>query len=67
VIPFTIKENTQEFVAKYLCDMSKAIATVGLASNFFGGLSWGWRIGLVLFAIAFLMTSVILINSKGEK
>ena len=62
-----INEAAWEFIAKYLCDMSKAISAVGLASSFFKTLPWDWRIGLVVIAIAFLIISVIIINNKGGK
>ena len=63
----SIKEETQEFAAKYLCDMSKAIAAVGLASSFFKGMPWFWRISLIIIALVFLIISVIIIEKKGDK
>ena len=65
MIAVKIKEETLEFIAKYLGDMSKAILTVGLASYFFKDLPLAIRFGLVLFAMSFLIGSVIIINKKG--
>ena len=67
MILFTIKEDTQEFVAKYFCDMSKAILTVGMASYFFKDMHWLWRLGLFILSIAFLFFSVILMERKAGK
>ncbi len=61
-----IKNETQEFIAKYLGDLSKAIITVGFASYFFKDLPFLWRIGSGSLALAFLALSVIIINNKGE-
>ena len=63
----SLKKETQEFVAKYLCDMSKAISTIGLATYFFKDLPWFLRIALTFVALAFLILSVILIEKKGDQ
>ena len=61
-----IKEETLEFIAKYLGDLSKAIITVGFASYFFKDMPLLWRFGCGIAALVFLSMSVILINRKGE-
>ena len=61
-----IKERTQDFIAKYFGDLSKAVLTVGLASHFFKELPIFLRIGLVVLAFVFFTVSVILIERKGE-
>ena len=57
---------TQEFIAKYLGDLSKAILTVGLASYFFKEMILLLRIGFPVLAVVFFISSVILMESKGE-
>ena len=61
-----IKERTQDFIAKYFGDLSKAVLTVGLASHFFKEMPLLLRVGLAIAAIAFFTFSVILIEKKGE-
>jgi len=65
-VKFMLTEETQEFIAKYLGDLSKAIITVGFASYFFKDLPWFLRIGFPFLAVVFLITSVIIIENKGE-
>ena len=62
---FILTEETQEFIAKYLGDLSKAIITVVFASYFFEKLNVLLRLGFVLAAIVFFMISVIIIENKG--
>jgi hypothetical protein len=62
-----IKEETQELIAKYLCDMSKAILTIAFASQFFKDLPWFLRISCGILALAFLVVGVILMEMKGEQ
>ena len=68
-MPIILNEKTQEFIAKYLGDLSKAILTVGFASYFFEKLPLLLRVGCGVLALAFLIISVILISNsdKGEK
>lgn len=61
---YFIKEETQEFIAKFLGDLSKAIFTVGFASYFFEDLPFFWRFGCGATAVVFLIASVILIETK---
>ena len=63
----TIKDETQEFIGKYLGGLSKAIVTVGFASYFFKELNLGLRIGCGVFAFILFIISVILTNNKGEE
>jgi hypothetical protein len=65
-VRITIKEETKEFMAKYLGDLSKAILTVGFASYFFKDLPLFLRFGFESLAVVFLIFSVILIEKKGE-
>ena len=62
----SIKERTQDFIAKYLGDLSKTVIAVGLASHFFKEMSMFLRVGLAVSAIAFFALSAILIERKGE-
>ena len=59
-------KETQEFIAKYLGDLSKAIVTVGFASYFFKDLPFYLRVGCVITALVLFLLSVILIETKGE-
>ena len=61
-----VKEKTQDYIAKYFGDLSKAVITVGLASHFFKEMPTFLRAGLGVVAIALFMLSVILIEKKGE-
>ena len=63
----SIKERTQDFIAKYFGDLSKAVFTVGLASHFFKEMPISLRIGLVVLAFVFFTVGVILIERKGDK
>ena len=63
----TIKEETQEFIAKYLGDLSKAILTVGFASYFFEKLPVILRVGFIMVAVVFFVSSAILIENKGGR
>jgi len=65
-VKIIISKETQEFLAKYLGDLSKAIFTVGFASYFFKDMPWFLRIGLLTLAIVFLIVSVIILENKGE-
>jgi hypothetical protein len=60
-----LKEEAQEFIAKYLGDLSKAILTVGFASYFFEKLPFLLRAVFLSVAIVFFITSVIIIERKG--
>ena len=64
---FIFKDETQEFVAKYFSDLSKAIITVGFASYFFEKLGFGLKITFIITAIAFFILSVILMERKGGR
>jgi len=63
----TIKEETQEFIAKYLGDLSKAILTVGFASYFFEKLPATLRVGFIVAAVVFFVLSAIIIENKGGR
>jgi Na+/phosphate symporter len=64
-VKFILTKETQDFIAKYLGDMSKAILTVGFASYFFEKLPWPLRIGFILAAFALFIISVTMIEKKG--
>ena len=64
---FIIDQNVIEFIAKIICDLGKAILTVGFASYFFEKLVLPLRIGFVAIGIALLGLSVILMMSKIKK
>ncbi len=66
-VKFILTKETQEFIAKYLGDLSKAILTVGLASYFFEKMPMPLRIGFTFAALVFFVTSVILIEKKGDQ
>ena len=59
-----LTKDTQEFIAKYLGDLSKAIITVGFASYFFKDMPLALRWACGALALALFLLSVILINSK---
>ena len=60
-----LKKEVQDFIAKYIGDLSKAIVTIGFASHFFKESSIFWRVGFYILASVFFVTSVIIIE-KGE-
>ena len=64
---FIIDQNVIEFIAKIICDMGKAILTVGFASYFFEKLVLPLRIGFITLGLALLGLSVILMISKVKK
>jgi len=66
-VKFIIDQNVIEFIAKIICDLGKAILTVGFASYFFEKLVLPLRIGFVVIGIALLGLSVILMMSKVKK
>jgi len=66
-VKFIIDQNVIEFIAKIICDLGKAILTVGFASYFFEKLIMPLRIGFVAIGIALLGISVILMMSKIKK
>jgi len=65
-VKLTINQNVIEFIAKIICDLGKAILTVGFASYFFEKLILPLRIGfvVVVVGIALLFLSVILMMIK---
>ena len=63
---FILTKEAQEFIAKYLGDLSKAIITVGFASYFFKDMPILLRFGFGILAIVFFIVSVILIENKGK-
>ena len=65
-MPISIKKETQDFIAKYFGDLSKAVFTVGLASHFFKEMPLFLRIGLATLALVFFAISVIVIERKKE-
>ena len=65
MLRLTLTTEAQDFIAKYLGDLSKAILTVGFASYFFEKLPVVLRIGFTMVAVAFFIYSVMLIESKG--
>ncbi len=64
---FIIDQNVIEFIAKIICDLGKAILTVGFASYFFEKLVLPLRIGFISLGLALLGLSVILMMSKVKK
>ena len=64
---FIIDQNVIEFIAKIICDMGKAILTVGFASYFFEKLILPLRIGFVAIGLVLLGISVIVMMSKIKK
>jgi hypothetical protein len=65
-VKFILTNETQEFIAKYIGDLSKAIITVGFASYFFKDMPLLLRLGLFILAIVLFIVSVIIIETKGE-
>jgi len=63
-VKLTINQNVIEFIAKIICDLGKAILTVGFASYFFEKLILPLRICFVIIGIVLLIISVILIMIK---
>jgi len=69
-VKFIVDQNVIEFIAKIICDLGKAILTVGFASYFFEKLILPLRIGFIFLGLALLGLSVILMMSKikeGDK
>ena len=64
---FIIDQNVIEFIAKIICDLGKAILTVGFASYFFEKLILLLRIGFVIIGLVLLGISIILMMSKVKK
>ena len=64
----TINQNVIEFIAKIICDLGKAILTVGFASYFFEKLVLPLRIGFCVMGFVLLTVSVILMMTikKGD-
>ena len=62
-----LNEETQEFIAKYFGDLSKAILTVGFASYFFEKLTFPFRIGFVILSLMLLLLSILMLSKKGGK
>jgi hypothetical protein len=63
-VKFVIDQNVIEFIAKIICDLGKAILTVGFASYFFEKLVLPLRIAFVAIGIALLVISVIVMMNK---
>ncbi len=63
-VKLTINQNVIEFIAKIICDLGKAILTVGFASYFFEKLILPLRVGFVIIGIVLLVISVILMMIK---
>ena len=63
-VKITIDKSVIEFIAKIICDLGKAILTVGFASYFFEKLVLPLRIGFVAMGIVLLIISVILMMIK---
>ncbi len=61
-----IQPDTQDLLAKYFTDLSKAICTVGLATYFFNTMPLYLRIGFFVLALVFLAVGAILMNKKGR-
>ncbi|MDO8675993.1 MAG: hypothetical protein Q7K71_07805 [Candidatus Omnitrophota bacterium] len=61
-----IQPDTQDLLAKYFTDMSKAICTVALATHFFSNITLWLRIGIFSLALVFLAIGVILMEKKGK-
>jgi len=66
-VKFIIDQNVIEFIAKIICDLGKAILTVGFASYFFEKLIMPLRIGFISLGLVLLGLSVILMMSRVEK
>ena len=64
---FIIDQSVIEFIAKIVCDLGKAILTVGFASYFFEKLVWPLRVGFALVGIFLLGLSVILMMCRVKK
>ena len=62
-----LKQDAQEFIAKYLGDLSKAIITVGFASHFFKEMPAYLRAGCFITALVLFISSVIIIEKKGDQ
>jgi len=59
-----INPETKEFIAKILCDLGKAILTVGLASSFFEKMTLWLRFFFGILGITMLILSVVFIARK---
>jgi len=66
-VKFIIDQDVIEFIAKIICDLGKAILTVGFASYFFEKLVLPLRIGFVAIGIVFLGVSVIMMMFRIKK
>ena len=64
---FILTPESQDFIAKYLGDLSKAILTVGFASYFFEKLPAVLRFGFIIIALVFFICSVIIIENQGGR
>ena len=67
MLRLTLTRESQDFIAKYLGDISKAILTVGFASYFFEKLPIALRFGFIIIACGFFVLSVIIIENKGGR
>ena len=61
-----VRPDTQDLLAKYFTDLSKAICTVGLATYFFNNMPLWLRIGFFVLALVFLVIGAILMEKKGK-
>ena len=57
---FSFDHSVKEFIAKIICDLGKAILTVGFASYFFEKLPFPLRVAFVIFGIILILASVII-------
>ena len=64
----TLDESTNEFIARNVADLGKAILTVGFASYFYEKMSLYLRISIPLVGLFCLVSSVIIhFRRKGAK
>ena len=62
----TFDSSVKEFIAKIVCDLGKAILTVGFASYFFEKLPLPLRLAFVVVGVIMIVISVLIIAWKGE-
>ena len=57
---FSFDHSVKEFIAKIICDLGKAILTVGFVSYFFEKLPFPLRVAFVISGIILLLISIII-------
>ena len=63
---FSFDHSVKEFIAKIICDLGKAILTVGFASYFFEKLPFPLRVAFVFIGVIITVIGIILYALKGD-